>query len=104
MCVNSIYAAPRPPYDPPLTRPLQVSPHFSTGGKWSPWGIVTIITTSFFVEYFIQPFQMLSWDWGMAAWRQHGFFGHIVAAVFYVACTLLPKPKVADADKKKKVQ
>lgn len=28
----------------------KLSPVFSTGGKWSPWGIVTILTTSFLGE------------------------------------------------------
>ena len=75
----------------------KLSPRFSTGGKWSPWGIVTILTTSFFIEYMIQPFQMLSWEWSVAAWRGHYFFGHICAVIFYIFCTVLPTPK----DKKK---
>ena len=28
----------------------KLSPRFSTGGKWSPWGITTIICTSFLIE------------------------------------------------------
>jgi hypothetical protein len=75
----------------------KLSPRFSSasGKKWTPWGIVTILTTSFLVEYFIQPFQMLSFEWGMMAWRGHYFFGHIAAVLFYVGCSMLstPKPK-----------
>ncbi|GMH83219.1 hypothetical protein TrST_g5133 [Triparma strigata] len=77
----------------------KLSPRFSTGGKWSPWGITTIITTSFLIEYFIQPFQVLSWEWSVAVWSSHSYFGHILAVSFYVFCTLLPTPP---SDKKKK--
>ena len=52
-------------------------------------------------QYFIQPFQMLSWEWSIAAWKGHYFFGHIVAVIFFVICTMLPTPKTGDKKKKK---
>jgi hypothetical protein len=80
----------------------KLSPRFSTGGKWSPWGITTIMCTSFLIEYFIQPFQMLSWEWSVKAWRGHYFFGHVLAVGFYGVCMMLPTPKGKGGDKKKK--
>ena len=77
----------------------KLSPRFSTGGKWTPWGVTTIVTTSFLIEYFIQPFQMLSYEWSVAAWKQHYYFGHILAVAFYVFCSMLPTP---EGGKKKK--
>ena len=80
----------------------KLSPRFSTGGKWSPWGITTIMCTSFLIEYFIQPFQMLSWEWSVQAWRGHYFFGHVLAVGFYGVCMMLPTPQGKGGDKKKK--
>ncbi|GMI58609.1 hypothetical protein ScalyP_jg10991 [Parmales sp. scaly parma] len=68
----------------------KLSPVFSTGGKWSPWGIVTILTTSFLVEYFVMPFQVLAWEWGVEIWKSHYFFGHILCFGFLLVCGLLP--------------
>jgi len=75
---------------------IKLSPYFHTGGKWSPWGIVTIVTTSFLIEYFVQPFQVLAWSWSVDIWKSHYFFGHILAAVFYAICTVIPKKKKVD--------
>jgi len=71
----------------------KLSPYFSTGGKWSPWGIVTMLTTSFLIEYFVQPFQVLAFSWGWEAWSAHHFFGHVLAAIFYIVVSMVPTKK-----------
>lgn len=74
----------------------KLSPIFSTGGKWSPWGIVTILSTSFVVEYFVMSFQLLAWDWSVTYWKSQYFFGHILCAVFYGVLSTMPSPKKKD--------
>ena len=71
----------------------KLSPIFSTGGKWSPWGFVTIVSTSVLAEYMVVPFQLLAFDWSWACWKSHYFIGHIVCVVFYVLVSMLPTPK-----------
>lgn len=71
----------------------KLSPLFSTGGKWSPWGITTMVTTSFFVEYMVVPFQLLAFDWSIDCWKSHYFFGHILCVLFYVVVSQMPTPK-----------
>jgi hypothetical protein len=83
----------------------KLSPLFVTSGsKWSPYGILTMLLTSFLVEYFIQPFQMLSGAWGWEAWKQHNFFGHIICVAFYALCMILPTPKKEEQAAKEKKQ
>lgn len=72
----------------------KLTPRFGNGKKWSPWGIVCIISTSLMTEYMIQPFQLLAWDWALINWKNYYFAGHIVCLVFYVAVSNMPTPKV----------
>mmetsp|Transcript_21124 Transcript_21124/g.60569 ORF Transcript_21124/g.60569 Transcript_21124/m.60569 type:complete len:503 (+) Transcript_21124:97-1605(+) len=75
----------------------KLTPRFATSGsKWSPWGIVTMLSTSFVVEYMVAAFQLLSYDWAVANWKSHLFFGHILCFVFYGALSNLPSPKKKD--------
>ena len=76
----------------------KLSPRFSTGGKWSPWGIVTILSTSLVIQNMIMPFQLLAWDWGYEYLKSQYFFAHILCTVFYIVVSQLPTPK--DAAKK----
>jgi len=71
----------------------KLSPLFSTGGKWSPWGIVTMVSTSLIIEYMVVPFQLLAFDWSFACWKSFYFFGHIICIAFYVIVSMLPTPK-----------
>jgi len=72
----------------------KLSPIFSTGGKWSPWGIVTMVSTSLIIEYMVIPFQLLAFDWSFACWKSFCFFGHILCIVFYVIVScMFPTPK-----------
>jgi hypothetical protein len=72
----------------------KLSPRFATtGSKWSPWGIVSMISTSLVVEYIVVPFQLLAFDWSIDVWKSHYFIGHVVMAVFYVVVSALPTPK-----------
>lgn len=70
----------------------KISSRFSSK-KWSPYGIVCILTTSFIVQYIIQPFQLLAFGWAWTNWTNYYFFGHILIAVFYVAVSSMPSPK-----------
>jgi len=70
----------------------KISPYFSPK-KWSPYGIVCILTTSFIVEYMVQPFQLLAFGWALTAWKNHYFFGHILCAIFFVVMSNVPSPK-----------
>mmetsp|Transcript_36085 Transcript_36085/g.44163 ORF Transcript_36085/g.44163 Transcript_36085/m.44163 type:complete len:502 (+) Transcript_36085:148-1653(+) len=62
-------------------------------GKWTPWGIVCILATSFVVEYMVMPFQLLAWDWGFTYWKSQFFFGHILCVIFFVVVGQFPSPK-----------
>ncbi len=70
----------------------KISPRFSSN-KWSPYGIVCILSTSFVVEYVIQPFQLLAYGWAFDNWKNHYFFGHILCVIFYVVVSRIPTPK-----------
>ena len=70
----------------------KISPHFSKK-KWSPYGIVCILSTSFIVEYMIQPFQLLAYGWSLDNWKGHYFFGHILCVIFYLVVSRFPTPK-----------
>jgi hypothetical protein len=71
----------------------KLSPLFSSGGKWSPWGIITMVSTSVVVNYMAVPFELLAFDWSFACWKSFYFFGHILCIVFYVIVSMLPTPK-----------
>lgn len=70
----------------------KLSPRFSSA-KWSPYGILCILSTSFIVEYMIQPFQLLAYGWALDNWKNNYFFGHILCAIFYIAVSNMPTPK-----------
>jgi len=70
----------------------KISPYFSPN-KWSPYGILCILTTSFIVEYMVQPFQLLAYGWAFTNWKNHYFFGHILCAIFFVVMSNVPSPK-----------
>lgn len=70
----------------------KLSPLFAPG-KWTPWGIVCILTTSFVVEYMVMVFQLLAYDWGITYWKSQYFFGHILCLVFYLVVGQMPTPK-----------
>lgn len=74
----------------------KLSPKFSSK-KWSLYGIATMLSTSITVNYVVIAFQLLAFDWAVAAWKSHYFFGHIAALVFYVAVSQLPTPKKKEA-------
>jgi len=75
----------------------KISPRFSAN-KWSPYGIVCILSTSFIVEYMVQAFQLLAYGWSMTNWKNHYFFGHILCAIFYLVVTYcVPTPKKKEA-------
>jgi len=71
----------------------KLTPLFGNGKKWSPWGIVCILSTSLVVEYIVSAFQLLSLEWAWACWKAHYFFGHILCVVFYAVVSQLPTPK-----------
>lgn len=70
----------------------KISPRFSSK-KWSLYGISTIIATSLVVEYIVLAFQLLAYDWAVAGWKSHYFFGHILCVVFYAVLSNIPTPK-----------
>jgi hypothetical protein len=65
--------------------------------KWTLWGLVCMISTSFLVQYIIVPFQLLAFDWGVTVWKTQYFFGHILCVVFYAVVSQLPSPKKKEA-------
>jgi MBOAT, membrane-bound O-acyltransferase family len=69
----------------------KISPYFSQA-KWSPYGIVGILTTSFFAEYLVIPFALLAADRSYLAWKSHYFIGHVGAVVGYFVLSALPNP------------
>mmetsp|Transcript_160 Transcript_160/g.162 ORF Transcript_160/g.162 Transcript_160/m.162 type:complete len:500 (-) Transcript_160:49-1548(-) len=74
----------------------KISPYFSNK-KWSPYYFVCMLSTSFVVEYLIQAFQLLAFNWAWTNWKNHYFFGHILVAVFYFAVSNMPTPKKKEA-------
>jgi uncharacterized membrane protein len=75
----------------------KISPHFSSA-RWGWYGILGMLTTSFFTEYMVAPFPLLALDWSWNTWKSHYFFGHIGCVIGYILLTLLPSPK-KDKDK-----
>lgn len=74
----------------------KISPRFSSE-KWSLYGIVCILTTSFIVQYMVQAFQLLAYGWAITNWKNHYFFGHILCAIFYVVLSNVKSPKKKEA-------
>jgi hypothetical protein len=74
----------------------KISPRFSPK-KWSLYGISTIIATSVLVQYIVIAFQLLAFDWALAAWKSHYFFGHILCFVFYLVVSQMKTPKKKEA-------
>lgn len=70
----------------------KISPRFSSK-KWSLYGLSTILATSLVVEYIVLAFQLLAYDWAVAGWKSHYFFGHILCVVFYAVVSNIPTPK-----------
>jgi hypothetical protein len=67
----------------------KVSPQFPPE-KWSPYGIVCILATSFVVEYMVSAFTLLAFDRAWLHWKSHYFLGHILCILCYVALTAMP--------------
>ena len=74
----------------------KLSPRFSSS-KWSPYGILCMLSTSLIVQYMIQPFQLLAFGWAWENWKGHYFFGHILVAIFYIVVSNIPTPKKKEA-------
>jgi hypothetical protein len=72
----------------------KISPYFSSA-RWGWYGIVGMLTTSFFVEYMVAPFPLLAFEWSWNTWKSHYFFGHVGCVIGYAVLTLLPTPKTA---------
>jgi hypothetical protein len=71
----------------------KLTPRFDNGKSWGPYGIVCRLATSLIVEYMIQPFQLLAFDWAVVNWKSYYFAGHIACLVFYAVVSSLPTPK-----------
>jgi len=77
----------------------KISSRFGTGtGRFSPYGLLTIILTHQCLAYCSIPFMLLSWEWSLEVWKSFNFGGHIFMVVFYVVCSLIPS--VPKKDKK----
>ena len=74
----------------------KLTPRFGNGKKWSPYGIVCILTTSLMTQYLIQPFQLLAFDWAITCWKSYYFSGHALCFLFYIAVSNMPTPKAKD--------
>jgi len=74
----------------------KISPRFSPD-KWSLYGIICILGTSFVVQYIVQAFQLLSYTWALENWKNNYFFGHIIIVVFYLVVSRIPTPKKKEA-------
>ena len=79
----------------------KISPYFSSE-KWSLYGIVCILVTSFFVEYMVSAFIILQYRGAIDNWKSHYFFGHIVSIAFYIILMFVPSPKKVEDKKKTK--
>lgn len=71
----------------------KLTPRFDDGKKWGPYGILCRVVTSVIVEYMVQPFQLLAFDWAWDNWKNYYFSGHIACIVFYLCVSALPTPK-----------
>jgi len=74
----------------------KISPKFSSA-SWTSYDIVCKVVTSIFVEYMVLGFQLLAFDWALAGYKSHYFFGHILSIVFYLAVSQIPSPKKKEA-------
>jgi len=70
----------------------KISPYFSKE-HWTPYGVVSMIATSFCVEYMVAGFICLAADRTWAVWKSHYFLGHILCVVFYAVVSQFPTPK-----------
>lgn len=75
----------------------KISPRFDSGNPWGWYSIVCRLTTSLIVQYMIQPFQLLAFDWSITNWKEYYFAGHLACIVFYVVVSQLPTPKKKEA-------
>mmetsp|Transcript_21629 Transcript_21629/g.30537 ORF Transcript_21629/g.30537 Transcript_21629/m.30537 type:complete len:501 (+) Transcript_21629:95-1597(+) len=73
----------------------KISPYFSDKA-WGPYDIFCKLVTSLFVEYTVAAFPLLAFHWTINLWKNHYFFGHICAIVFYIAMMFTPSPKKKD--------
>jgi hypothetical protein len=74
----------------------KVSPYFSQS-KWSPYGILGTIVTSFCAEYMVCPFVLLARDRSFANYQSNYFLGHVLPMVAIAVGSLLPSPKKKEA-------
>eukprot|EP00523_Entomoneis_sp_CCMP467_P002840 CAMPEP_0168742076 /NCGR_PEP_ID=MMETSP0724-20121128/12850_1 /TAXON_ID=265536 /ORGANISM="Amphiprora sp., Strain CCMP467" /LENGTH=502 /DNA_ID=CAMNT_0008789615 /DNA_START=6 /DNA_END=1514 /DNA_ORIENTATION=- len=70
----------------------KISPYFSKE-KWTPYGILCIISTSVATEYMVAAFVLLALDRTFDYWKSMYFFGHIGCIVFYAVLSVMPTPK-----------
>lgn len=70
----------------------KISPYFSQS-QFTPYGILSTVVTSLFVEYMVAPFPLLAFEWSWQTWKSHYFFGHIGSLIFFAILTVLPTPK-----------
>jgi len=75
----------------------KISARFDDGKKWGPYSMLCRVTTSVVVQYVIQPFQLLAFDWAVTNWTNYYFIGHIACVVFYLVVSQMPTPKKKDA-------
>lgn len=72
----------------------KISPRLSSGAsKWTLYGLLTMVVTTFFINYFVQPFVVLSYEWSVAVYKDNYFFGHLGCLLFYFLCAyVVPSP------------
>jgi hypothetical protein len=63
-------------------------------GGFNAWSVITRICTSAMANYFIQPFQVLSFEWGLQCLKDNYFVGHIAAVLFLGVMMFVKSPKV----------
>jgi len=76
----------------------KISPRFSSQ-SWGPYDIVCKLVTSFFVEYMVSAFVLLSLEWAWNNWKSYYFFGHIGCIIGYIVLSQLPSPPKTDKAK-----
>jgi hypothetical protein len=74
----------------------KLTPRFSS----KLWGFICMVTTSVMANYLIQPFQLLSFSWGLQALKDNYFFGHILAVLFLVILRLFVKSPRKEGENK----
>ena len=80
----------------------KVRPRFLGGGAAlkAVYDVACVVCTALAANYLAIPFQVLSLDKGLFAWRQLYFAGHVVLLALYAALLVLPTPRPAAAAKK----